>query len=207
MYNITEGTTAARGNELGIFETLGDVYSQTDLDLFFSTLARYTSMPYFRMTTLTRRQQQHPQGHPPSPQTHQRCHSPRISSKLRLGICARLPSLIPAHLAAELGPLPNRRPRLPGQLHLRRHPQQLPRRNRRLLLRRIRRGPRRTIPKSRTRRLQRRKAMRRIQTHKRNLHLLRRRRIIPPHKIHPTAMQRVDEAESPGRLHRRCLRR
>lgn len=40
MYNITEGTSATAGNELGIFQT-GDVYSQEDLDLFFSTLARY----------------------------------------------------------------------------------------------------------------------------------------------------------------------
>lgn len=40
MYNITQGTTAAPGNELGIFETMNDIYSQTDLDLFFSHLAR-----------------------------------------------------------------------------------------------------------------------------------------------------------------------
>ncbi|OOF99192.1 hypothetical protein ASPCADRAFT_140878 [Aspergillus carbonarius ITEM 5010] len=39
MYNITKGTTATEGNELGIFEDLGDVYSQEDLDLFFSALA------------------------------------------------------------------------------------------------------------------------------------------------------------------------
>lgn len=41
MYNITEGTKAAPGNELGIFEDLGDVYSQEDLDFFFSAFARY----------------------------------------------------------------------------------------------------------------------------------------------------------------------
>lgn len=35
MYNITEGTKAAPGNELGIFEDLGDVYSQEDLDFFW----------------------------------------------------------------------------------------------------------------------------------------------------------------------------
>jgi tripeptidyl-peptidase-1 len=40
MYNITEGTSATKGNELGIFEGLGDVYAQEDLDLFFTTLAR-----------------------------------------------------------------------------------------------------------------------------------------------------------------------
>jgi tripeptidyl-peptidase-1 len=40
MYNITEGTSATKGNELGIFEDLGDVYAQEDLDLFFTTLAR-----------------------------------------------------------------------------------------------------------------------------------------------------------------------
>ncbi|GIC88032.1 S53 family peptidase [Aspergillus udagawae] len=40
MYNITKGTKATKGNELGIFEDLGDVYSQEDLDLFFSTFAQ-----------------------------------------------------------------------------------------------------------------------------------------------------------------------
>lgn len=39
MYNISLGAKAAPGNQLGIFEDLGDVYSQTDLDLFFATLA------------------------------------------------------------------------------------------------------------------------------------------------------------------------
>lgn len=39
MYNITDGTSATKGNELGIFETTGDVYAQEDLDLFFGTLA------------------------------------------------------------------------------------------------------------------------------------------------------------------------
>ncbi|KAI9925294.1 hypothetical protein ASPWEDRAFT_121564 [Aspergillus wentii DTO 134E9] len=39
MYNISEGTTATKGNELGIFEDLGDIYAQEDLDLFFSNLA------------------------------------------------------------------------------------------------------------------------------------------------------------------------
>lgn len=38
MYNITKATSAQPGNELGIFEDLGDYYSQTDLDLFFLTL-------------------------------------------------------------------------------------------------------------------------------------------------------------------------
>jgi len=41
MYNISIGSTAAAGNQLGIFEDLGDVYSQTDLNLFFLTLAPY----------------------------------------------------------------------------------------------------------------------------------------------------------------------
>lgn len=41
MYNISEGTTATKGNELGIYEDLGDIYAQEDLDLFFSNLARY----------------------------------------------------------------------------------------------------------------------------------------------------------------------
>ncbi|GIZ43935.1 hypothetical protein CKM354_000714400 [Cercospora kikuchii] len=38
MYNFTKATTAVPGNELGIFEDLGDVYSQTDLNEFFLTL-------------------------------------------------------------------------------------------------------------------------------------------------------------------------
>jgi tripeptidyl-peptidase-1 len=37
MYNITAGHSATKGNELGIFEDLGDVYAQEDLDSFFST--------------------------------------------------------------------------------------------------------------------------------------------------------------------------
>lgn len=41
MYNITVGDKATPGNELGIFEDLGDVYSQTDLNLFFTTLYPY----------------------------------------------------------------------------------------------------------------------------------------------------------------------
>ncbi|KAJ5215379.1 uncharacterized protein N7498_001786 [Penicillium cinerascens] len=40
MYNITEGTSATEGNELGIFEDIGDVYAQEDLNLFFTTLAK-----------------------------------------------------------------------------------------------------------------------------------------------------------------------
>jgi len=39
MYNITNPTKAAPGNQLGIFEDLGDMYSQTDLNDFFLTLA------------------------------------------------------------------------------------------------------------------------------------------------------------------------
>lgn len=41
MYNITQGHSATKGNELGIFEGVGDVYSQEDLDLFFSTFYSY----------------------------------------------------------------------------------------------------------------------------------------------------------------------
>ena len=41
MYNISRSTTAANGNQLGIFEDLGDVYSQMDLNEFFLTLAPY----------------------------------------------------------------------------------------------------------------------------------------------------------------------
>lgn len=43
LYNITRPTTAVPGNELGIFEDLGQVYSQTDLDDFFMTYAPYVS--------------------------------------------------------------------------------------------------------------------------------------------------------------------
>jgi len=39
LYNITTPTKAAPGNQLGIFEDLGDRYSQTDLNDFFLTLA------------------------------------------------------------------------------------------------------------------------------------------------------------------------
>jgi tripeptidyl-peptidase-1 len=40
LYNVTAATKAASGNQLGIFEDLGDVYSQIDLDLFFATFAQ-----------------------------------------------------------------------------------------------------------------------------------------------------------------------
>ncbi|KAJ5253111.1 hypothetical protein N7489_003521 [Penicillium chrysogenum] len=43
MYNISEGHSATEGNELGIFEGIGDVYAQEDLDLFFSKL--YSKIP------------------------------------------------------------------------------------------------------------------------------------------------------------------
>ncbi|KAL2854044.1 peptidase S8/S53 domain-containing protein [Aspergillus pseudodeflectus] len=39
IYKIPEGKSASPGNELGIFQTLGDLYSQVDLDRFFSALA------------------------------------------------------------------------------------------------------------------------------------------------------------------------
>jgi len=41
MHKITKGSTSTAGNELGIFEDLGDYYSQTDLNEFFLTLAPY----------------------------------------------------------------------------------------------------------------------------------------------------------------------
>ncbi|KAK6439473.1 hypothetical protein LTR95_004324 [Oleoguttula sp. CCFEE 5521] len=40
MYNISRGSKAAKGNELGIFEE-GDFYSQVDLTEFFVTFANY----------------------------------------------------------------------------------------------------------------------------------------------------------------------
>ncbi|KAJ5739107.1 hypothetical protein N7533_011891 [Penicillium manginii] len=39
LYNITNGKTATKGNELGIFESIGDIYAQEDLDEFFKVLA------------------------------------------------------------------------------------------------------------------------------------------------------------------------
>lgn len=50
MYNITKGTTATKGNELGIFEDLGDVYSQDDLNLFFANFARFDPLPRLSQT-------------------------------------------------------------------------------------------------------------------------------------------------------------
>jgi len=41
LYNVTAPTKAAAGNQLGIFEDLGDVYSQTDLNLFFLSFAQW----------------------------------------------------------------------------------------------------------------------------------------------------------------------
>ncbi|KAK4932151.1 hypothetical protein LTR49_001448 [Elasticomyces elasticus] len=41
LYNITKGTKASKGNQLGIFEDLGDYYSQTDLNLFFANFTPY----------------------------------------------------------------------------------------------------------------------------------------------------------------------
>lgn len=42
-YDISKGTKSARGNELGVFETLADHYSKTDLDVYWSTL--YPDIP------------------------------------------------------------------------------------------------------------------------------------------------------------------
>lgn len=44
MYNFTQGTKATPGNELGIFEDLGDIYSQQDLNEFFLTLQPYVCL-------------------------------------------------------------------------------------------------------------------------------------------------------------------
>lgn len=38
LYNITKPTTAVAGNALGVFEDLGDIYDQADLNLLFTTL-------------------------------------------------------------------------------------------------------------------------------------------------------------------------
>ncbi|KAK3937828.1 putative Tripeptidyl-peptidase sed1 [Diplogelasinospora grovesii] len=45
QYSIPNGTTAAPGNELGIFESLDDHYSKADLDVYFSTLYPYLDVP------------------------------------------------------------------------------------------------------------------------------------------------------------------
>lgn len=39
MYDIPLGTTATPGNEMGVFESLGDHYSKLDLDVFVSRYA------------------------------------------------------------------------------------------------------------------------------------------------------------------------
>ncbi|RJE17197.1 hypothetical protein PHISCL_10466, partial [Aspergillus sclerotialis] len=39
LYNITDGDKSVAGNELGIVQSLGDVYSQEDFDLFFTSVA------------------------------------------------------------------------------------------------------------------------------------------------------------------------
>lgn len=46
MYNMTKGDKATKGNELGIFEDLGDIYNQDDLDLFFSSVYPYVPCPW-----------------------------------------------------------------------------------------------------------------------------------------------------------------
>lgn len=43
QYSIPKGDKAAEGNELGVFESLGDHYSQDDLDVYWSTL--YPEIP------------------------------------------------------------------------------------------------------------------------------------------------------------------
>jgi tripeptidyl-peptidase-1 len=40
LYKVPAATKATTGNELGIFEDLGDVYAQEDLDLFFASFAQ-----------------------------------------------------------------------------------------------------------------------------------------------------------------------
>ena len=38
QYRVPKGTTAAEGNELGVFESLNDHYSKDDLDAFWWNL-------------------------------------------------------------------------------------------------------------------------------------------------------------------------
>lgn len=44
MYNIPPGHSATKGNELGIIEFMGDVYSEEDLDMFFATFYPYDNL-------------------------------------------------------------------------------------------------------------------------------------------------------------------
>jgi tripeptidyl-peptidase-1 len=44
LYNVPAPTKSAAGNQLGISEDLGDVYSQTDLSLFFANFAQYVKV-------------------------------------------------------------------------------------------------------------------------------------------------------------------
>lgn len=46
MYNIPAGNTSTKGNEMGIFEDIGDVYSQQDLDEFFTTFTYVLTAPF-----------------------------------------------------------------------------------------------------------------------------------------------------------------
>jgi tripeptidyl-peptidase-1 len=43
LYNVTQPVKAAPGNQLGIFEDLGDIYSQDDLNLVFLAFAEYVT--------------------------------------------------------------------------------------------------------------------------------------------------------------------
>ncbi|KAH8817299.1 Pro-kumamolisin, activation domain-containing protein [Xylogone sp. PMI_703] len=45
QYGVPNGTTAAAGNELGIFENLNDHYSTADLDTYLATLYPYQNIP------------------------------------------------------------------------------------------------------------------------------------------------------------------
>ena len=53
LYNVTAPTKSAAGNQLGIFEDLGGVYSQTDLNLFFANFAQYVKMFQNSLRVLT----------------------------------------------------------------------------------------------------------------------------------------------------------
>lgn len=46
MYRIPPGNSSTKGNKMGIFEGISDVYAQEDFDLFFSTLAMYAAAPH-----------------------------------------------------------------------------------------------------------------------------------------------------------------
>ena len=111
MYNISEGHSATEGNELGIFEGIGDVYAQEDLDLFFSTLYSYVTFAIscgvtldFQLTSL----KENPQGHTPHSQVSRWWQGSYRHFQSWVRIRSGLPNLLPDYLATKFYPFPER---------------------------------------------------------------------------------------------------